>query len=197
MGHIPPQGTLNPDSDGGPHLKVVLATLLFFMATLCVVLRWGVEPYPALIMPDFPGPGAAPNTHVELETLEITVQSGAESPHVSTVDAFFQPFPESAHFALIAHFRPRHPQLAPDGRESLLPGWRVRQARLAQPPYSPEVRAWLRSRVKELFPGIDPWLVEFRWYRTKIDPSGRATGERRLTGTVEVPLSEKSSSGGL
>ena len=191
MGHLPPREPLRSASDAEPHLKVVLATLVFFLGTLYVVLRWGMEPYPALIMPDFPGPGAALHAHVELETLDIVVHLDGSPPQVATVPDFFRPFPESAHFALVAHFRPRSPQTDSSSGEHLLPGWRIRQARLAQPPYSQEVRAWLRQRAQELFPRSRASMIQFRWYRDEIDNLGQATGNRRLIDTVAVPFDSR------
>lgn len=168
-----------------------LLIVAFFATILLGMIRWGVEPYPAIIMPGFPGRGVPLEGGVHLTTVDIVVRFSDGSTSEMALDDVFHPLPRSAYFALSAHFRPRSPRAAPPSGAFLrrvLPGWEMRQRRLQQPPYDATIREWLHDRVVMTFPGSEPRIVEFRWYRDHFRPPAAEPEHRELLAVVEIQV---------
>ena len=174
----------------GMRLALVSATVGAFFLSLTFSFRAGAEPYPALMMPDFSGPGGPVEGAVGIVSPEILLLTEGGDEHRISVEDLFHPFPESAYFALTAHFRPRqaYPQNPPTGVLSHLAGWRIRQDRLQQPPYSDEITEWLRKRSAKLVPDAAVNTVRFNWYRNDYLPPAPVPESRELLGVVDVEI---------
>ncbi len=124
--------------------------VIVFAIPFLVVLAQGVymgaghrEPYPALMMPGFPGTRTGPDGAIDIAGVEIAVHFGDGTTAPVGARDLLAPLPGGAAMVL--------------------------QERLLQCPMlaAPEGTAWLRRRLDALHPGAHATSVGIRWYTDK------------------------------
>lgn len=169
----------------------VLSVILFYFVTQIFTLLRGQEPYPALLMPDFPGPGMPHADSVVLQRLAVSIIFEDHSEADVHLADLFYPFPEPAFPTLARHFRPtpgvRDPLPEKSGT-GLLPGRSVRERRIRLRTDDPRLADWLTERAADLFPGRTPAVVHFLWIRSSYRPPGAEPESVLSVDTLSVAL---------
>ena len=135
------------------------------------------EPYPAIMMPDFRGKGASRAGIVRVRTLEVAVAFVDGSAAQPTLAALLTPLPRSM-FAQVTlrNFRATAPfPLGDEPPRVGVKAWlvdhvtpirsiRYRRRAAGNPP-PPDTVAWLRDRLRLMYPGRQAQRIQFQWYR--------------------------------
>ena len=173
----------------------VVACGLVFQVAITVVAG---EPYPAIMMPGFPGGANDPDGWFRFDSFDIVFEFDGGKRELLTVQQFFEGTP-SSHFLPIARrvFSP-----AKKRERHVDPGWetwlkrhlfpaREMQNRLYYDAYlDPDTVEWLQRRAALLFPDRRVERVRFEWYNDALKVTdGKAERTRTPFGerVVELP----------
>jgi hypothetical protein len=155
-----------------PHvarIKFLFAGLILWLPLQYVIAARFGEPYPALVMPSFPGTMADPSGNIRFGNVrcKIFFRNG-DVGWVSTRDVLAQA-PSSHHGAIMEHmFSPPSGAVGRDSSSGLtarlFPGRALSQIRQKQKELDPQTKEWLKRRIQVLYPSQPFTAVTFVWY---------------------------------
>jgi hypothetical protein len=183
---------------------VFLALLLIFMLQYAFIYRFG-EPYPALVMPGFPGSGGYVDGHIRIERPEVVFVFDDESTAIFSQRQLLSKIPDSHHRMIFASFfklpkdeplRENPPPKYGINRRTIFPGLKAGTVNRMATPNRESIRLWLKNRGAELMPGKYIKQVDIRWYEEiyRLDEA-KSTNSTQLLGTWTIPIRDLSYAG--
>jgi len=176
-------------------VRRLFVALLVLLALQYLMILYVVEPYPAVMMPEFRGELVNGAGMVEFEVVETRIDfadGGREA--ISLIELVAGKLPE-AHVGIVAarcfapHDEPTGGAASDGARHQTkrkLRDWLglgLRNPTITEP--SAATRAWLRDAIAQRFPEREPVAITFRWWRVEVDPAS-PTMQR-----VKTPIGER------
>jgi hypothetical protein len=176
---------------------ILLGVLITFVLQYAFMYRFG-EPYPALVMPGFPGSGGYVDGHVRIERPEVIFVFDDESTAIYSQRQLLSKIPDSHHHMIFASFfqlpkdeplRDNPPPKYSINRRTIFPGYKIGRSNRMATPNRESIRLWLKDRGEELMPGKPIKHVDIRWFEEiyRIDEA-KSASSRQLLGTWTIPI---------
>jgi hypothetical protein len=178
-------------------IRIVCLTVVALLVAQSLVIHRYSEPYPAIMMPAFPGSGGYRDGRVEISQYEaVFITEGETFSFPSKM--LLEEFPDSLHGTIAKNAltpRSESPQTAQRTsqiallRDAIFPGFGARKTSRDSPENFASLQDWLRGRARVLVPGRLVSRVEIRWFREKVTIAGtKFHTEREPTSTLVIPL---------
>lgn len=178
-------------------IRRVFAAVVCGLAIQVAIIVGLGEPYPAIMMPGFPGGANDPDGWFRFESFDIAFELEGGERELLTVQQFFQGTP-SSHVVPITRrvFSPAQKRIR--GSDPAWESWlkrhvfpaREMQNRMFYDAYmAPETVEWLRQRAALTYPDRRVLRVRFDWFKDQLKfEDGKVERRRTPFGLREVDL---------
>jgi hypothetical protein len=181
-------------------VRCLFAALLISCVFQYAVVQVLGEPYPAILMPGFPGSGGYQNGAVKTKRLEAVFIPAQGEPVTFSQRELLSEFPDSLHNTIAESFLTPLPEdqdfeETPSTRTGiryrLFPGLEAGHVDRTSAANIASLTSWLQDRAHRLLPGQSVAKVEIRWFEDSYQTrNGELTSARMPAGSFVVHLGE-------